>query len=66
MAIGDIDFVRVPIVVDPNGLTDSAVVNAAAALFTPTNYDSITMVIVPGEGINSTKQVLVIAGRRLT
>ena len=66
MAIGDIDFVRVPIEIDPNGLPDSAVVNAAAALFTPTNYDSITITLVPGEGINSTKQVLLIAGRRLT
>ena len=66
MAIGDIDFVRIPIKVNPNDVPDAAAITAIGTIFNITDYDSINTIIVPGEGINSDKQVLVVTGRRLT
>lgn len=63
MADGDVNMLRIPITIDPDGLPDAALVKVATAKFPITAYDNVTMQIVRQPGLSSDKFVLVLTGR---
>ena len=67
MADGDIKFVRIPVILDANGVADTSLQDGVAALFPNAVWDIITSEIVDITGANGvSKSVLVIVGRAIS
>jgi len=63
MLDGDIDIIRVPIVIDQDAPPDTELVNIAAGLFPQEDYN-IDFLIVQDKSLSTHKAVLVVIGRR--